>query len=118
MAESFSTTATIVLQPGSFAVPFSFIVSPASTEDANDGSIPYASTISSVAVKTFDSQGTDVTTEMVVSSSNTTTKVTVGLKYPATSGNGEYRLEILATLDTGAVMQFDFTKITASTTTI
>lgn len=110
MSDSFTTAGLIILQPGSLTVPYSFTFSIASSATANDGAIPFGSTISSVAVKAFDVGGTDRTTEMVVSSSVSSPVVSVALKYP-TTGPGVYSLEFVLTLSTGAKMEFDFTRI-------
>ena len=61
----------------------------------------------------FDSAGVDKTTEVVVAESNTDTTCSVTMKYPVTAGAGRYKLEFLLTLNTGAVMEFDFTRIYA-----
>ena len=73
------------------------------------------STIASAAVKAFDEGGTDRTSEMVVGTTPVTggLVVTVSLKYPATSGPGRYSLEFLLTLSTGAVLEFDYTRVSA-----
>ena len=113
MSDLFSTTGLISLQPGSATVPYTFTFAAASSATANDGSIPFGTTISSAAVTAFDAAGNDVTTEMVVSSSVSSPVVTVSLKYPATTGQGVYSLEMLLTLSTGAVMEFDFTRVYA-----
>jgi len=113
MPDSFSTGDIIILQPGSATVPYKFTFAAASSATANDGSIPYGTTISSIAVKAFDVGGTDRTTEMVASSSVFSPTVTISLKYPATTGPGRYSLEILLTLSSGAVMEFDFTRVFA-----
>lgn len=113
MGDSFETSGIIILQPGSATVPYTFTFEAATSATANDGSIPYGSEISSSVVKAFDSSGNDVTTQMVSSSSETTTVVTVSLKYPTTAGAGNYSLEILLTLDTGAVMEVDYTRVYA-----
>ena len=113
MGDSFSTNGIIILQPGSATVPYSFTFAAATSATANDGSIPFGSTISSADVKAYDSGGNDVTSEMVVSETNTTLSVTPVLKYPATSGSGNYSLEILLTLSTGAVLEVDFTRVFA-----
>lgn len=113
MADSFQGVADIILQPGDATVPYTFTFAACSSTTANDGSIPYNTTISSVAVTAFDEEGSDVTSQMVASESNTTTTETINLKYPATAGAGRYSLEMLVTLDSGAVMEFDFTRIYA-----
>ena len=113
MPDSFQGVADIILQPGSATVPYTFTFAAASSATANDGSIPYGTTISGADVKAFDEGGTDITTQMVASETNTTTVVTINLKYPATAGAGHYSLEILLTLSSGAVMEFDFTRVYA-----
>ena len=112
MAESFER-GIIILQPGSATVPYSFTFSAATSATANDGSIPFGSTIASAVLTVFDSDGDDVTSEIIVAESNTDTVCSVTMKYPATSGNGTYSLEFLLTLSTGAVLEYDFTRIYA-----
>ena len=113
MGDSFQGINSITLQPGSATVPYTFTFAACSSATANDGSIPYGTTISSAAITVYDETGTDKTTEMVVSESNTTTVLTINLKYPATAGVGRYSIEMLVTLDSGAVMEFDFTRVYA-----
>ena len=113
MADSFDTSGIIILQPGSATVPYSFTFAAATSATANDGSIPFGTTISSADVKAFDSLGNDVTAEMVASESNTTLSVTPVLKYPATTGAGNYSIEFLLTLSSAAVLEFDFTRVYA-----
>ena len=111
MSDSFQKSETITLQPGSATVPYTFTFAAASSATANDGSIPYGNTISGADVKAFDEAGTDVTSDMIASETNTTLVVTVNLKYPGTEGR--YSLEFVLTLSSGAVMEFDFTRIYA-----
>lgn len=113
MADSFDGVEAIILQPGSATVPYTFTFAASSSSTANDGSIPYGTTISGADVKAFDEGGTDRTAEIVASETNTTLVVTVNLKYPATTGEGRYSLEFVITLDSGAVLEFDFTRIYA-----
>ena len=113
MGDSFSTNGIIILQPGSATVPYSFTFAAASSSTANDGSLPNGTTITGADVKAYDSSGNDVTSEIVVSETNTTLLVSVTLKYPATSGPGNYSLEFLLTLSTGAILEVDFTRIFA-----
>jgi len=87
MADNFQGVADIVLQPGSATVPYTFTFAAASSATANDGSIPYDTTISGADVKAFDEAGVDKTTSMIASESNTTTVQTVSLKYPAITGS-------------------------------
>jgi len=111
MQDSFDGTETIILQPGDSAKPRYFTFAICTSQTANDGAIPYGTTISSVAVKAFDDGGTDVTAQMVDASSQSGTVVTVDLNYPTSAGR--YSLEFELTLDSGAVLEFDFTRVYA-----
>lgn len=113
MGDSFQGVADIILQPGSATVPYTFTFAAASSATANDGSIPYGTTISTAVIKALDEAGNDVTTEMISSETNTATVLTISLKYPATTGAGRYSLEMLVTLSSAAVMEFDFTRVFA-----
>ena len=114
MGDSFQGNKAIYLQPGDATVPYTFTFAACTSATANDGSIPYGTLLSSVAVTAFDAAGADKTSEIVVSESNTTLVETVNLKYPATAGAGRYSIEMLVTLDSGAVMEFDFTRLYAT----
>ena len=113
MADSFQGVEDIILQPGSATVPYTFSFAACSSATANDGSIPFGTTISSAVITVFDETGTDKTAEMIASETNTATVLTITLKYPATAGVGRYSIEMLVTLDSGAVMEFDFTRVYA-----
>lgn len=117
--DSFQGYDKILLQPGSSAVPYMFTFEACSSTTANDGSIPSGETITDATVSAFDSDGTDVTSELVDSSSFSTTTVTVYLNYPSTSGAGRYHLEILLEMTvSGAILEFDFTRVYAEDITI
>ena len=111
--DSFTSADTITVQPGSATVPYTFTFAAASSATANDGSIPYNTTISGADVKAFNEAGTDVTSDLIASESNSTTVVTVNLKYPSSNGAGRYSLEFVLTLSSGATMEFDFTRVFA-----
>ncbi len=85
MADSFDQVEPITLQPGSATVPYTFTFAAASSATANDGSIPFGTTISSAVIKIYDESGTDRTSEIVVSESNTATVLTINLRYPVTA---------------------------------
>jgi len=113
VSDSFETNGIITLQPGSSKVPYTFTFAAGTSAISNDGSIPYGSTISSAETKAFDASGNDVTTEIIDSETNTTLSVTPVLKYPSTSGEGNYSIQFLLTISTGAIMEVDFTRIYA-----
>jgi len=111
MSDSFQGVKNIVVQPGSATVPYTFTFAACSSATANDGSIPYNTTISSAATKAFNEAGTDSTAALISSESLATPVVTVNLKWPTTAG--QYSLEFVLTLSSGAVMEFDFTRVFA-----
>jgi len=85
MPDSFQGVDKITIQPGSATVPYTFTFAACSSATANDGSIPYGTTITSNKVKVFDETKTDKTSEIVSGTpSNTTTVLTITLKYPVT----------------------------------
>jgi len=117
MKDSFTGTKSIRLQPESDAVPYTFTFPINSSATANDGAIPFADTITGSVVSAFSETGEDVTAEIVDSSSETTTVVSVALNYPAVAGAGRYSLEFVLTLNSGAIMEFDFTRVYAEDVT-
>ena len=113
MADSFQGVGDIILQPGSATVPYTFTFAACSSATANDGSIPYNTTISTAIIKVFDEAGVDKTTEIIAGETNTALVLSISLKYPSTAGAGRYSIEMLVTLDSSAVMEFDFTRLYA-----
>ena len=111
MGDSFQSVKTITIQPGSATVPYTFTFAACSSATANDGSIPFGTTIASCVTTAYNEAGTDSTALLVYTESLATPVVTVGLKWPTTAGR--YSLEFVLTLSSGAVMEFDFTRIYA-----
>jgi len=110
----FSTRGSISLQPNDVAVPYSFEFKPASATGANDGSIPYGDSVASCAVTAHtDESGTDVTSELINSSSLSDNIVTVILDYPSMTGIGEYHLTFVITATGGFKKEFDFNRVRA-----
>ena len=112
MADSFQSVKSIIVQPGS-NITRTFTFAACSSATANDGSIPYGVTIASAAVKAFDKDGTDSTTDLIVSSSATTLVVSVKIKYPVTGGAGRYSLEIVLTFSDDETEEYDFNRVYA-----
>ena len=112
MSDSFQGLKSIILQPGS-NITRRYTFAACSSATANDGSIPYGVTIASVVVKAFDKDGTNSTTDLIVSSSTTTLVVSVRLKYPVTGGAGRYSLEIVLTFSDGQTEEYDFNRVYA-----
>ena len=114
MPDNFQGTKDIILQPGDTSIPYTFEVTVCSSATANDGTLPYGTSISSVVVTGHVSEtGTVVTSEIINSSSETNNVISVLLKYPATSGEGWYHLKFVCTLSSGAVKELDFARIYA-----
>ena len=108
--DSFQGTNSITVQPSTDAVPYTFTFKACTTATANDGSLPFSTTIASITVKAFTVAGTE-DAELVESSSVLTPVVTATLTYPTTNGAGRDSLEFVLTLNTGAVMEFDYTRV-------
>jgi len=113
MADQFQGFDSITLQPDTNSAVYTFTFPICSSATANDGAIPFGDTIASAVVKAFDENGGDATTQIVGSTSNTTTVVTVPLSYPSTTGEGRYSLEFVLTLTSGAKLEFDFSRLYA-----
>jgi len=111
MSDSFQGSSIITVQPGDHSSSYTFTFAACSSATANDGSLPYGTTIASCVTTAYDETGTDCTTLLIYTESLATPVVTVGLKWPTTAGR--YSLEFVLTLSTGSVMEFDFTRIYA-----
>lgn len=111
----FQGTDIIKLKPNTADMPYAFSFPPCSSATANDGAIPFGSTVGSCTVKAYAvSTGADVTTQIVAGSTSVVSNVvTVELTYPATAGPGLYKLTFQITLNTGATEEFDFPAVEA-----
>ena len=111
---SFKGTGEIVIQPSDVGVIYSFGFSASTSATANDGSIPYGTSISSVVVAAFKETATRTTdTDLVTSSSVTSNVVSVVLKWPTTNGAGLYTLRFFCTLSDGEKIEYDFGRVIA-----
>lgn len=107
---NFSTVGQINLQSGD-ELPWEFEI-PAASSATEKGAIPYNTTVSSVVVTAYDEDGNDVTTEMITGTPTVSDNlITAIIKYPATTGDGRYKLTFACTLNTGRTKQFDFTRV-------
>jgi len=105
----------ILMQPGDSKVPYCFAFTVCSSETANDGALPYGTSISSFTVTAHkhDASDTVATTDLIDSSSRSGLVITVYLDYPSENGAGRYDLKFLLTLDSGAILEFDFNRVFA-----
>ncbi len=110
---SFQGTKSIILQPTTNHAPYTFTFEVCSSATANDGEIPYGDSVASCTVKAYDADGTDVTSEIVHSSSLAANVVTVELDYPASSGAGKYKLTFQYTTTNGYSDEVDFARVVA-----
>jgi len=117
MGDSFQGTDEISVQPKDSAVPYSFTFPACSSAIANDGAIPYGTTIASAEVSaTKLDNGKNGTTALIDASSvNGDYEVIVSLNWPSGTGlgAGKYKLTFLLTLSTGAIKEFDFLRVVA-----
>lgn len=104
----------ILLQPTSRVTRiFNF---PPAPSDEGAGAIPHGTNINSdgAAVTGYDTDGNDVTSELIEGlPSVSSNKVSVILTYPATTGEGRYKLSFALTLDNSDVENYDFPGVKA-----
>jgi hypothetical protein len=92
-----------ILRPGSKET-LKIAATPASSATANDGSIPYNTNVSTIAVTAKNINDVDKTSELIDGTPSVSSNViSISLKYP-TSGEGKYKLYIDLTLDDGQVI--------------
>lgn len=107
----FQTTGQITLQPGD-SMGYAFEITVASAANANDGYIPFGTNVASVSVVAYNSDGTDVTSLLIVGTPTVTSNViNIRLQYPGT--NGRYKLTFDLTLDNGWTKEADFGRVIA-----
>ena len=109
--DSFVETDDITIQPNDYNVPYKFCFNPCSTPTANDGSIPFATRISSHTVTAHTGSGTNATSDLISNSLLDDNSITVYLKYPSVHGVGTYHLTFVITLDSAAIMEFDYNHV-------
>ena len=100
----------ITLRPDDVAVPYDFYAKPCTSETANDGAIPFTTSVSGVVVKGY--KNGVLSTDLVRGASVANNIIQVQLDYPAEEG-GKYELRFALTLDTGAVINKRFDELYA-----
>jgi hypothetical protein len=108
----FSGDDTITLQPGDLKDE-QFTFSICSSATANDGMLPYGTTIASAIVTCHNEWGTANLEVIALSSAIGGDTVAVRLDYPAVEGPGNYHIEFNLTLDDAQTLEFDFNRIYA-----
>ena len=92
-------------------MPYKFCFYPCSAPTANDGSIPFATTVASHTVTAHMGTGGDDAPDLISNSLLDDNSITVYLKYPVDSGVGTYHLTFVITLDSAAIMEFDYNHV-------
>lgn len=105
----FKEQGDIEIEPGDVNVPYAFNLPPCSSATANDGAIPFGTNISTIVVTAHKSDG-GVATGLVASSSESGNVITVLLTDPSTP-DGTYHIKFVCTLDSGAVIEFNFNRV-------
>lgn len=109
---SFKGTKKIIIQPRSVDVGFRFHITTCTSTVANDGAIPYDTTISSVVATAKTADGTSET-GLITSTSLTTPDVDLTLSWP-TNGAGRYYIQFVLTLNNSSVIELDFNRVEAT----
>ena len=99
---------TAWLQPDTEQYPLSFGFSVCSSATANDGALPYGTTISSATVEITDSAGADKTSSVLNGSASVSGGLTVQFLVDYSLPDGRYVIELQLTLSSGAVIPFDW----------
>lgn len=107
---------TKILRPGDAGVPIRFAFAAASTSSANDGSIPYGTTISTAAIKVYTDAGSSLSSVLDAGSLSVVggAAVTATLTHPASvafSGRKTYTAVLTLTLNTGAIMSYECARL-------
>ena len=109
---NFQTVGQINLQSGD-KMQWEFQIPPADSA-TEKGGIPYDSNVSSVDVIAYNSDGDDVTDDLISGTPTVTNNIIYAtFKYPVLNGDGRYKVTFLCTLDTGFTRQFDFGRVIA-----
>ena len=110
---NFKSNDEIVLQPNDADVIYEFEITTASTSGANDGYLAYGRSVSSVEVKTYEEDGTEIADLLDGSATIVGNLIRQPLQYPTTSGEGRYKLTFIMTLDDASVKEADFFRVYA-----
>ena len=110
--DNFQGTQTIEIQPTTTKATYTFRFAACSSATANDGSIPYGTSVSSVVVKAYDEDGEVATTSLIVGTPTVAANVvSISFKWPGTAG--DYKVSITYTLSNDDVDEVDFARVSA-----
>ena len=116
MADAFKDQDYVNIQPGDLNMPLQFKFNPCSATTANDGVIPYGSTLASSTVWGYTEQGVNISTNLIIARALSSNIVTTYLRHSSSFGDGIYKLTLQNTFSlTGSTKimtrQYDFNRI-------
>jgi len=116
MVDTFDGVKTINLQPGERDVPLRMRVTIASASTANDGFIPFGSTLSSVAVTAHNGETRSSSTQLIAATSISGNTVVIYLDHTTKLEAGTYHIETRGTFSVSGstkqlVRQMDFNRV-------
>ena len=116
MADDFQGDNYILLQPGDLNVPVKFRFVAATASTANDGSMPYGSTIVSSSMAAYRQDGTVITSKLIAETVISGNTVIAYLQYNSTLADGEYYLTVKPTFSLvgstrNMTKEFDFARV-------
>lgn len=109
----FVGTDTVVIQPYDDDVPYSWGFEACSSAIANDGSLPFGTTISSYTITAHKhgSPDVDASDALIASHGRNGFVIQARLQYPTTLGAGMYHIRIVLTLSDTSDIEFDFNRV-------
>ena len=116
MADAFKDQDFITVQPGDANVPMQFRFKPCSASTANDGAIPYGSTLAGSTITAYNEQGTAVSTSLATARSLSSNIVTVYLAHSTAFLDGVYKLTFKNTFSVSGstrvmTKQWDYSRV-------
>lgn len=96
----------VTLREGTEAYPMGFIFAPCSTDESNDGSIPFGTTITSAAITVYANTGKDITSTVCAGGASVSggLRVDVELDFDPDAPNGKCKVLLALTLSDASVI--------------
>lgn len=115
-SDDFQGSDYICIQPGDSFVPIGLKLNAASASTANDGSIPYGSTVVSSSMSAHHENGTDATTTLIAVTTESGNTIYGYLSYSTALTAGWYHITAKVTLSvagrsTDMTREFDLDRI-------
>jgi hypothetical protein len=109
----FKTNGRITLRPEDIKGK-SYTITTSTSATANDGFIPYGTTVDSVVTVAYDKDDEIVTTDLITGTPTVSDNViNVQYKYPVINLNGQYKIVFTLTLDNSDVYTAIFPRVYA-----